>query len=182
MRYRRSARTQLSPRQAQRRMRSACERACECGRACAHSKATGWRQSAVRNCSPSFGACRLTPSPGADVGRGEPSPGADVGRGEPSPGADVVGVSPVLVQMWAGRGLTHQRADGRRVPPEEERDDLKRRMASRRRGGEPTPGADSRGEPSPGADVTSLDGCDSGRISLDRTPRRSGTQHHAEEA
>ncbi len=36
--------------------------------------------------------------PGADVG----GPGADVGRGEPSPGADVVGVSPVLAQMWWG--------------------------------------------------------------------------------
>jgi hypothetical protein len=32
-----------------------------------------------------------------------PSPGADVGRGgEPSPGADGGGVSPVPVQMWAG--------------------------------------------------------------------------------
>jgi hypothetical protein len=41
-------------------------------------------------------------SPGADVRRGEPSPDADVGRGEPSPGADVVGVSPVLAQMWWG--------------------------------------------------------------------------------
>ena len=67
----------------------------------------------------------VSPSPGADVGRGACSPGADVGRGEPqsrsscgwgacSPGADVPSAPAgsvahddhylrmVPVQMWAG--------------------------------------------------------------------------------
>ena len=39
------------------------------------------------------------PSPGADVAGVSPSLGADVGRGERSPGADVGGVSPVPAQM-----------------------------------------------------------------------------------
>ncbi len=50
-----------------------------------------------------------SPSPGADVTRGEPSPGADVTRGEPSPGADVAPVSPVPVQMWQRRAQSRCR-------------------------------------------------------------------------